>query len=213
MRHVLAAAIAAAIAASAGPALGAAVAEPVQYRPPVDAPVIDGFRPPATPYGPGNRGVDYATNPGAPVTAAAGGVVTFAGRVGSGLHVVVLHADGIRTSVSFLASVDVRRGQRVAAGERLGTAGRSLHFGARSGDAYLDPLELLGAGPAAVRLVPDAPGRMGTDAGERQGLRRSLAGAAGAREAVAATAVDWARPSPRAAPGRRRLARLDRLVV
>ena len=36
----------------------------VSYQPPVDAPVTDPFRPPLTPYGPGNRGIDYATVPG-----------------------------------------------------------------------------------------------------------------------------------------------------
>lgn len=28
------------------------------YSPPVDAPIVDPFRPPATAYGPGNRGID-----------------------------------------------------------------------------------------------------------------------------------------------------------
>src|SRR5213083_2919534 len=62
----------------------------VTYVPPVDAPLVDLFRPPATPYGPGNRGIDYGTTPGQPVTAAADGEVVFAGRVGTGLHVVLL---------------------------------------------------------------------------------------------------------------------------
>src|SRR2546426_469687 len=43
----------------------------VLYRPPVEAPVTDPFRPPLTPYGPGNRGIEYATVPGASVHAAA----------------------------------------------------------------------------------------------------------------------------------------------
>ena len=71
---------------------------PVVYRVPVDAPVVDPFRPPATPYGPGNRGVDFATTAGQPVLAMADGVVVFAGQVGGTLHVVLLHADGVRTS-------------------------------------------------------------------------------------------------------------------
>src|SRR2546427_4550471 len=83
---------------AAGAPRAAAADGPVGYRPPVDAPVDDGFRPPATPWGPGNRGIDYATAPGAPVHAAAAGEVVFAGQVGGSLHVVVLHADGIRTS-------------------------------------------------------------------------------------------------------------------
>lgn len=167
----------------------------VQYRPPVVAPVVDWFRPPATPYGPGNVGIDYATAPGTAVGAAAAGQVVFAGPVGSGLHVVVLHADGIRTSASFLASVAVRRGQRVTAGQTLGTTGASLHFGARAGDAYLDPLVLLGGGaaPLVVRLVPDDERAMGSEADERSGLRRFLGAVQRVTVGVGGAAVGWAR--------------------
>ena len=45
------------------------------YQPPVAAPVSDPFRPPAQAYGPGNRGLDYATAPGTEVKAAADGDV------------------------------------------------------------------------------------------------------------------------------------------
>ncbi|MGH9151188.1 MAG: peptidoglycan DD-metalloendopeptidase family protein, partial [Acidimicrobiales bacterium] len=165
----------------------------VAYLPPVDAPVTDAFRPPASPHGAGNRGVDYATAPGAPVRAAAAGQVTFAGPVGSGLHVVVLHADGIRTSYSFLAGVAVRRGQVVAAGDTVGRAGGSLHFGARAGDAYLDPLVLLaGRGGAAVRLVPDDQRAMGPEAAERSGLRRFLSAVGRGAARVGVAAAEWA---------------------
>ena len=58
---------------TAPPSAGAEPPAPVTYSPPVDAPVVDGFRPPATPYGAGNRGIDYATVPGTPVRAAADG--------------------------------------------------------------------------------------------------------------------------------------------
>lgn len=172
---------------------GAPVA--VRYRPPVAAPVVGFFRPPATLYGPGNLGIDYATAPGTPVGAAAAGQVVFAGRVGAGLHVVVLHADGIRTTSAFLASVDVRRGQSVAAGQTLGTTGISLHFGARAGDAYLDPLVLLGAatGPVVVHLVPDDVRVMGSEADERNGLRRFVGAVTGAVGGVSSAAVGWAR--------------------
>jgi len=167
----------------------------VRYRPPVDSPVVDPFRPPATPYGAGNRGIDYATVPGTPVGAAASGQVVFAGRVGTGLHVVVLHGDGLRTSSSFLASVAVRRGQMVTAGETLGTTGASLHFGVRAGHAYLDPMLLFGdgAGPVAVHLVPDDERAMGSVAAERDGLRRILGGLSSAAVQVGVTAVAWAR--------------------
>ncbi len=119
-----------------------AAASPPDYRPPVDAPVVDPFRAPTAPYGPGNRGLEYGTAFGTPVAAAADGVITFAGLVAGSRHVTVLHADGVRTTYSFLAQVDVVVGQRVAQGDRVGiTAGR-LHFGARKGDAYFDPAAL-----------------------------------------------------------------------
>ena len=125
----------------------------VFYQPPSDGVVVDPFRPPAHPGAPGNRGLEYATRPGSAVRAAAAGAVTFAGRVAAALHVTVAHADGVRTSYSFLAGVAVRAGQAVEAGHVLGTAGTSFHFGARIGEAYVDPAVLLGtAGP--VRLVP-----------------------------------------------------------
>lgn len=128
---------------------------PVMYQPPVDAPVTDPFRPPTTPYGPGNRGIEYATRPGTPVRAAAAGIVTFAGAVAGGLHVTVSHADGIRTTYSFLARILVRRGQRVAGGQVVGRAGARLHVGARRGTTYLDPASLWGlSGRPRVVLVP-----------------------------------------------------------
>ena len=136
----------------------AALAAVLPYRPPVDAPVVDPFRPPESPFGAGNRGVDFATPPGTPVGAAAAGEVVFAGPVGGRLHVVVLHADGIRTSYSFLAAVTVRAGDRVVAGQEVGRSGPSLHFGARRGDVYIDPLTLFGPLPTGrVHLVPDVP--------------------------------------------------------
>ena len=149
----------------------------VGYRAPVPGPVIDPYRPPSIPFGPGNRGIDYATTPGEPVGAPADGEVTFAGPVAGALHVVLLHADGVRTSLSFLSAVLVRRGQRVLAGEAVGRAGPSLHFGARRGQAYLDPAGLLAGSRPGERavLVPDGPSRRLGPAEEAAGLRRLLA--------------------------------------
>src|SRR5688572_19970436 len=99
----------------AGDRAGASPPDPVVYTPPVDAAVVDGFEPPSAPYGPGNRGIDYGTAPGATVRAAAGGMVVFAGQVGLDRHVVVLHLDGVRTTYAFLGDVLVRRGDTIAA--------------------------------------------------------------------------------------------------
>ncbi|MEA3019490.1 MAG: hypothetical protein QOI47_1014 [Actinomycetota bacterium] len=150
----------------------------VSYTLPVDGPVVDGWRPPTTPYGPGNRGIDLGTQPGEMVRAAADGTVTFAGRIGSWWHVVVLHADGIRTSYSFLASVEVRRGERVAQGDVVGVAGTTVHFGARAGNEYIDPTVLLGGGPPKVHLVPVDGQRPLTEVQERRSLLDGLRGLA-----------------------------------
>jgi murein DD-endopeptidase MepM/ murein hydrolase activator NlpD len=157
---------AASVAAAGAPATAAgASADRKQpsagsYIPPVDAPIADPFRPPAGPYGAGNRGLEYATEPGTPVRASAAGAVTFAGPVAGALHVTVLHADGVRTSYSFLAGVEVVLGQQVQQGDRLGVSGERLHFGARAGDAYFDPAALFAGTFAEVELLPfeEAPG-------------------------------------------------------
>jgi murein DD-endopeptidase MepM/ murein hydrolase activator NlpD len=132
------------------------VAVAVGYQPPVDAPVVDPFRAPPAPWAAGNRGIEYATAPGTRVGAAADGTVVFAGMVGGTLHVVVRHADGIRTSYSFLRTLLVHRGDEVVQSGPVGTTGDRVHFGARIGDVYIDPALLFGdAGPPRVHLVPD----------------------------------------------------------
>jgi murein DD-endopeptidase MepM/ murein hydrolase activator NlpD len=126
----------------------------VHYVPPVDAPIVDHFRPPACTWCPGNRGIDYDTAPGTAVHAAAPGTVTFAGRIGGDGFVTVAHADGLRTSYAFLATIAVRSGQVVARGEILGTTAGRLHFGVRRGSTYLDPELLFAGGRVRARLVP-----------------------------------------------------------
>ena len=102
----------------------------VRYVPPVDAPVVDSFRPPTQPWSSGNRGLEYDTSRGDPVRASADGIVTFAGQVGGSLHVTVLHPDGLRTGYSFLSRVLVSQGQAVRQGDLVGRAGDTFHFGA-----------------------------------------------------------------------------------
>ena len=126
----------------------------VDYAFPVDGAIIDPYRPPSKPYGPGNRGVVLATTPGAPVGAPADGVVVFAGQVGGDLFVVILHADGVRTTLGYLATVLVAVGQRVHAGQWVGRAKSSVHFGARAGPDYIDPLSLLEPQIPKVWLIP-----------------------------------------------------------
>jgi murein DD-endopeptidase MepM/ murein hydrolase activator NlpD len=120
------------------------------WSPPVPGRVARGFEPPANRFAPGHLGVDFAVPPGTQVRAAGDGVVVFAGRVGQGLHVVIAHAGGIRTSSSFLAKVEVVVGEAVRRGEIIGTSGGTgpghaagvTHFGVRVGDEYIDPMRL-----------------------------------------------------------------------
>ena len=147
--------------ARAGP-MRPTVAEVVRYAAPVQPVVVlTAFHPPPGPYQAGHLGVDLAAAQGAMVRAAADGVVTFAGPVAGRGVVVIRHADGIRTEYEPLspavhAGAMIRRGQVIGtvAGAHAYCRGRScLHWGARRGAAYLDPLSLLRAlGP--VRLLP-----------------------------------------------------------
>ena len=132
---------------------------------PVSGDVITPYRNGTDPYAPGqHRGIDIAAPVGAPVVAAAGGDVRFAGTAGSsGLTIGVRTEDGFDTSYLHLSSIAVRAGARVSAGERIGAVGTSgtrsasaphLHFGMRDAGTrhgYHDPLGFLppSAPPAA----------------------------------------------------------------
>ena len=128
--------------------------ERVVFRPPVDAPVADPFRPPEDPYGPGNRGVEYDTEPGDLVRAAAGGTVVFAGAVAGTLHVTIDHGGGLVSSYSYLQRISVRVGTGVAQSAVIGIAGERLHFGVRLDGGYTDPEGFIGVRRVRVRLVP-----------------------------------------------------------
>jgi len=132
---------------------------PKEYSPPVDAEVVDHFRPPAHLGAPGNRGFEYSPEPGRPVWASADGEVVFAGAVAHNRFVTVYHRDGLRTAYGYLGWIAVAEGDWVEAGQLLGTTTQRFFFSVRAGDAYLDPGLVMTAG--RVRLVPhrDPPGR------------------------------------------------------
>ncbi|MGZ6998658.1 MAG: peptidoglycan DD-metalloendopeptidase family protein [Acidimicrobiia bacterium] len=155
---------------------------------PVSGGVVRPFVAPRSRYGAGHRGVDLGATPGTPVVAVGSGTVTFAGSVAGSLHVGVDHGGGIRTSLSFLASVAVRRGQRVVRGQVLGVAGGAgpdhdpgvVHLGLRVAGSYVDPMRLFAPLDlvAAIHLAPvhDRPARTGLDSpmGEARSLADSL---------------------------------------
>lgn len=150
-----------------GPSPAAAVSYDAPLRSRLE--VVRGFDRPVSAYGPGHRGVDLAAPPGAVITAAAGGVVAFAGQFAGRSLVSVLHADGIRTTYEPLATVDVVRGEPVTGGATLGTLAVGhpgclatggevcLHWGALRGGNYLDPLSLLPDDIVLLPPVPDGP--------------------------------------------------------
>jgi murein DD-endopeptidase MepM/ murein hydrolase activator NlpD len=133
------------------------------YRAPVTGAlrVLVPFQPPPTPYSAGHRGVDLAVAQSSVIVAAGTGMVRFAGSVAGRGVVVIQHPDGISTEYEPVRAT-VAVGAAVIAGEPIGRlAGRHeacgpsdcLHWGARRGEVYLDPMSLLRPlGP--VRLVP-----------------------------------------------------------
>ncbi len=113
------------------------------HRPPVSAPITDPFRPPPEPWLPGNRGLEYGTDPGDPVAASQRGLVVFSGPIGAQQFITIDHGCDLVTTYSFLDARAVVRGDRVVEGQMIGRAGvERFHFGARWRGGYIDP-ELL----------------------------------------------------------------------
>lgn len=96
-----------------------------------------------------HRGVDWATSSGQTmVTAAASGVVVFAGEL-DGNAVVIQHPDGLYTTYWHMADIRVVPGQEVAQGDDIGMIGATgqatgvhLHFAISTSmwSGHVDPL-------------------------------------------------------------------------
>ena len=137
------------------------------YAWPVQGPVLRPFEAPSGPFGPGHRGVDIGAAFGTPVKASRDGVVAFAGWIAGSLFVSIDHADGVRTTYSWLSQAAVKKGEPVKRGQVIGRTGHGhpelsaphLHFGARVGDAYIDPMLLLQGRSVAgsIHLAPMPP--------------------------------------------------------
>jgi murein DD-endopeptidase MepM/ murein hydrolase activator NlpD len=122
---------------------------------PVDGGVVRTFSPPATPYGPGHRGVDLAARPGQQVRAALSGTVAFSGLVAHVGWVTVDHGGGLHTTYGPLDPRTVDAHDPVRAGQVIGLLAADaahLDWGARLDGDYIDPLGLLGRWEA--HLVP-----------------------------------------------------------
>ena len=95
-------------------------------------------------------GVDYVAPTGTPVRSVGDGVVEFAGRQGGYGNVVkVKHTNDRSTLYAHLSRIDVRMGQRVEQGVRIGAVGSTgwstgphLHFEFRVNGDHQDPLRI-----------------------------------------------------------------------
>lgn len=123
--------------------------------------VVRAFDLPEHNWLPGHRGVDLEADPGQTVSAAADGIVVFAGQVAGKPVVSVEHSGGLRTTYEPVEA-SVTAGRRVGRGDPLGqvVAGHEscptaacLHWGLRRDrDDYLDPLPLVRR--PVIRLHP-----------------------------------------------------------
>ena len=141
--------------ASIGSAACANVGTPISL--PMNLSVIDQFRAPSCKWCSGNRGIEYRTEPGSLVTAAAGGVASFVGNVAGTRYVVVKTINNLLVTHGRLQSVLVKSGAVVAVGQSIGVAGESLYIGVRVNGQYVDPGQCTGLGsvgkPRAVLVA------------------------------------------------------------
>lgn len=120
------------------------------FRAPTDAPVSSHFGPRVHPVLGEARmhtGTDYAANTGAPIKAAGGGIVVWAGpRGGYGNIVIIDHRNGLATLYAHQSRVAATLGQKVRTGQVIGFVGSTgmstgphLHFEVRELGAPADP--------------------------------------------------------------------------
>ncbi|WP_249035384.1 M23 family metallopeptidase [Pseudemcibacter aquimaris] len=100
-----------------------------------------------------HRGLDMAAWRGTPINAPGAGVVTMAGRNGAfGLFIEIDHGNGFKTKYGHLSKLQVKRGDKVDAGQligNMGSTGRStsthLHYEIWFNGEAIDPLKVLKA--------------------------------------------------------------------
>jgi murein DD-endopeptidase MepM/ murein hydrolase activator NlpD len=119
---------------------------------PATGPVTSGFgmrHHPILGYARMHTGVDIGAPMGAPVSAAASGIVAFAGWSGGyGNFIVIDHGDGLATAYAHLSRILVSQGQSVAQGQEIGKVGSTglssgphLHFEVRVNGQPVDPMQ------------------------------------------------------------------------
>jgi murein DD-endopeptidase MepM/ murein hydrolase activator NlpD len=119
---------------------------PLRFLRPVNAPIGDRFGPRGVGM---HTGLDFPAATGVPVFAAGRGCVSFAGwdAGGYGQTVAIRHRMGMVSMYAHLSRIDVRTGQCLVGGNRIGAVGSTghssgphLHFELRLRGAAIDPL-------------------------------------------------------------------------
>jgi murein DD-endopeptidase MepM/ murein hydrolase activator NlpD len=112
-----------------------------------------------------HNGVDYGAPSGTPVRCVGDGTVSFAGwQNGYGNVVQVQHVNDRMTVYAHLSRIDVRKGEHVEQGERLGAVGATgwatgphLHFEFREHGQQRDPLSMARASEALTLSPASQP--------------------------------------------------------
>ncbi len=139
-----------------------------------------------------HNGVDYAAPTGTPVRSVGDGVVAFAGwQNGYGNVVHIQHSRERTTVYAHLSRIDVRRGQQVEQGTRIGAVGATgwatgphLHFEVKVNGQQQNPLALAKASDT-VTITPSSQAAFSAVV---QGVRAQLEAA----QAVASTGGAYA---------------------
>jgi len=100
-----------------------------------------------------HNGTDFAGPHGMGIHATADGVVTRAGTLsGYGKVIYIEHAFGLETRYGHLSSIDVKKGQRVSRGDRIGgmgntgrSTGTHLHYEVRVNGDPVNPMKFIKA--------------------------------------------------------------------
>jgi hypothetical protein len=109
-----------------------------------------------------HRGTDFPVKEGEPVSASNSGTVVLARELFyEGNCVIIDHGQHVFTEYMHLAKIDVKTGERVKKGQRLGLTGSTgrvtgphLHMGVRWETSYLDPTKLLALTLPETHAVP-----------------------------------------------------------
>jgi murein DD-endopeptidase MepM/ murein hydrolase activator NlpD len=118
-----------------------------------------------------HRGTDFPVNEGAPIVVSNSGTVVLARELFyEGNCVIVDHGQRFFTIYMHLSKIEVKAGDKLGKGERLGLSGQTgrvtgphLHMGVRWNGAYLDPTKLL-----AMTLPELSPAKRTAPTGAKQ---------------------------------------------